>query len=147
LLRPRAGSVVVDGEAATGRRALRDLGRRIAFVPQRAEMLLFRDRVRDEVSSVEWLARLGLLDVADRHPWTLSAGQRLWTALATAFVRDPSIFLLDEPTRGLDPVGKDLLAAVLREKADAGAAVLLVTHDVELVARAADRIHMLAAGE
>lgn len=147
LVKPRAGSVFVDGDAARGRRALRDLGRRLAFVPQRAEMLLFRDRVRDEVSSDEWLARLGLLDVAERHPWTLSAGQRLWTALATAFVRDPSVYLLDEPTRGLDPVGKDLLASVLREKADAGAAVLLVTHDVELVARAADRIHMFAEGE
>ncbi len=120
---------------------------RAAFVPQRAEMLLFRDRVRDEVRSPEWLARLGLSGVADRHPWTLSAGQRLWTALATAFTRDVDVLLLDEPTRGLDPVGKDLLASVLREKADAGVAVLLVTHDVELVARAADRIHMLAEGE
>jgi energy-coupling factor transport system ATP-binding protein len=125
----------------------RRVAERVAFVPQRAEMLLFRDRVRDEVRSDAWLERLGLMDVADRHPWTLSAGQRLWTALATAFTRDVDVLLLDEPTRGLDPVGKDLLSSVLREKADAGVAVLLVTHDVELVARAADRIHMLAEGE
>ena len=147
LAKPTGGTVSVGDDVIAGRRALRDLSRRIAFVPQRAEMLLFRDRVRDEVSSPEWLERLGLAGVADRHPWTLSAGQRLWTALATAFVRTPDVYLLDEPTRGLDPPGKDLLAEILREKADAGAAVLLVTHDVELVARAADRVHMLAEGE
>jgi energy-coupling factor transport system ATP-binding protein len=71
----------------------------------------------------------------------------LWTALGTAFVRSPDVYLLDEPTRGLDPPGKDRLAAILREKADAGAAVLLVTHDVELVARTADSVHMLAEGD
>ncbi len=119
----------------------------VAYVPQRAEMLLFRDRVRDEVPDEGWLTRLRLLHLADRHPWTLSAGQRLWAALGTAVVRDPAVYLLDEPTRGLDPPGKDRLAEILREKADAGAAVLLVTHDVELVARLADTVHLLAEGK
>jgi energy-coupling factor transport system ATP-binding protein len=119
----------------------------VAYVPQRAEMLLFRDRIRDEVPDEEWLVRLRLLHLADRHPWTLSAGQRLWAALGTAFIRDPAVYLLDEPTRGLDPPGKDRLAEILREKADGGAAVLLVTHDVELVARLADTVHLMAEGK
>jgi energy-coupling factor transport system ATP-binding protein len=162
LVEPSGGTIALDDETVTdtSRRRLlrkrhRETAQRIAFVPQRAEMLLFRDTVRAEIEMSApgpaearvWLRRLGLIDLAERHPWTLSAGQRLWTALATAFVRTPDVYLLDEPTRGLDPPGKDRLAAILREKADAGAAVLLVTHDVELVARTADRVHLLAEGD
>ncbi len=147
LITPSGGSIVLDDDVVDGRRALKEASRRVAYVPQRAEMLLFRDTVRAEISDEGWLARLGLQNLADRHPWTLSAGQRLWAALGTAFVRSPDVYLLDEPTRGLDPAGKDRLAQILREKADDGAAVLLVTHDVELVARAADRVHLLAEGD
>lgn len=129
----------------------KEVVRHVAYVPQRAETLLFRDTVADELHAVpgdgRWLERLGLEAVADRHPWTLSAGQRLWTALGTALARRPDAFLLDEPTRGLDPPGKARLAGLLREEADRGAAVLVVTHDVELVAGACDRVAMLAAGE
>lgn len=150
LTRLQGGSISVGDEQVTGRlgrRSQREASRRVAYVPQRAEMLLFRDTVRAEVEDERWLDHLGLDQLADRHPWTLSAGQRLWTALATAFVREPDVYLLDEPTRGLDPVGKDRLAAILRQAADRGASVLLVTHDVELVARAADRVHLLAEGD
>jgi energy-coupling factor transport system ATP-binding protein len=154
LVEPAGGTITL-GDRVLGRKRDRETARRIAFVPQRAEMLLFRDTVQSELEvsapgpaeARVWLRRLGLTDVAHRHPWTLSAGQRLWTALGTAFVRSPDVYLLDEPTRGLDPPGKDRLAAILREKADAGAAVLLVTHDVELVARTADSVHMLAEGD
>lgn len=141
------GEIALDDEPVSGRRAVRGASRRIAYVPQRAEMLLFRDTVGAEIGDRSWLERLGLAHVTDHHPWTLSAGQRLWTALGTAFVRDPDVYLLDEPTRGLDPPGKERLTQILREKTDGGAAVLLVTHDVELIARAADRVHMLAEGE
>jgi energy-coupling factor transport system ATP-binding protein len=155
LLEPASGEIVLGDGIVDGRRALKDASRRIAYVPQRAEMLLFRDTVRAEVPDDAWLVRLGLLHLADRHPWTLSAGQRLWAALGTAFHRSPpdapgaplDVYLLDEPTRGLDPPGKDRLTQILRDKANDGAAVLLVTHDVELVARAADRVHLLAEGD
>jgi energy-coupling factor transport system ATP-binding protein len=147
LTKPEGGTITLDGERLDGRRAQRDASKRVAYVPQRAEMLLFRDTVRAELGDERWLRRLGLLAYADRHPWTLSAGQRLWAALGTAFVRSPDVYLLDEPTRGLDPPGKDRLARILREKTDEGATVLLVTHDVELVARAADRVHLMAEGD
>ncbi len=156
LARPAGGTVVLDGQTMPRRGWAPGAMRRIAYVPQRAEMLLFRSTVHDEVraaapedpgAAAAWLERLGLAGVAARHPWSLSAGQRLRTALATALARRADVLLLDEPTRGLDPPGKDLLAGILREEADRGAAVLLVTHDVELVARAADRVLLLAEGE
>jgi energy-coupling factor transport system ATP-binding protein len=147
LVQPSSGTVSLAGETIAGRRAKREASKRVAYVPQRAEVLLFRDTVRAEVDDHGWLERLGLLSVADRHPWTLSAGQRLWAALGTAFVRSPDVYLLDEPTRGLDPPGKAHLAGLLREEAERGCAVLLVTHDVELVAKMADRVHMLAEGD
>ena len=147
LAKPDGGTISLGDEVLDGRRAQRDASKRVAYVPQRAEMLLFRDTVGAELPDEDWLRRLGLLAYAHRHPWTLSAGQRLWAALGTAFVRSPDVYLLDEPTRGLDPPGKDRLARILREKSDEGAAVLLVTHDVELVARAADRVHLMAEGD
>jgi energy-coupling factor transport system ATP-binding protein len=147
LASPTGGTITIGDEEIAGRRAQKEASRRVAYVPQRAEMLLFRDTVREEIANERWLSYLGFTDLAERHPWTLSAGQRLWAALATAFVREPDVYLLDEPTRGLDPAGKDRLARILRDATDRGASVLLVTHDVELVARAADRVHLLAEGD
>lgn len=156
LQRTSAGTVWREGEEAPRRRRRGRSSaappRGLAFVPQRAEMLLFRETVRAELERAtrdaqRWLRRLGLQHLADRHPWTLSAGQRLWTALGTALASDADVLLLDEPTRGLDPPGKDLLAQLLHEKTEAGCGVLLVTHDVELVARACDTVHLMSEGK
>jgi energy-coupling factor transport system ATP-binding protein len=146
LATPSSGRVVLGGEPVS-RRRLREVARRVAYVPQRAEVLLFRDTIADEIRDEGWLDRLGLRTVAGRHPWTLSAGQRLRAALGTALARNADVLLLDEPTRGLDPPGKDMLAELLHEQTRRGAAVMLVTHDVELVARAAERVVLLASGE
>ena len=118
-------------------------------------MLLFHDTVEAELRAAgaskddvaAWLDRLGLRDVADATRGRCPPDNVCGRLSATAFVRSPDVYLLDEPTRGLDPPGKERLAAILRQEADRGAAVLLVTHDVELVARAADRVHLLAEGD
>jgi energy-coupling factor transport system ATP-binding protein len=57
------------------------------------------------------------------------------------------LLLLDEPTRGLDPLVKKALTAFLRMRADAGAAIVIATHDVEWAARTADRVLLMAEGE
>ena len=74
------------------------------------------------------------------HPRDLSAGQRLAVILAIQLAAEPRVVLLDEPTRGLDYAAKRHLAAILRDLAEAGHAVLLSTHDVEFVATVADRV-------
>ena len=83
----------------------------------------------------------------DTHPRDLSEGQRLALALALVLVDRPGLLLLDEPTRGLDYPGKEALAAILRELAGDGMAVLVATHDVEFVAQAADDLLIMAEGE
>jgi energy-coupling factor transport system ATP-binding protein len=83
----------------------------------------------------------------EHHPRDLSEGQKLTLALAIVLAARPRLLLLDEPTRGLDYLAKRRLVAILRELAGAGHAVVLATHDVELVAEVASRVLVLADGE
>jgi len=106
-----------------------------------------RDAGLPEGSTRALLDRLdgGIPD--DRHPRDLSEGQKLLLALAIVLVGRPPLVLLDEPTRGLDYAAKRRLVDVLRGLADTGHAVVLATHDVELVAELASRVVVLADGE
>lgn len=81
------------------------------------------------------------------HPRDLSEGQRLSLVLAIQLAGAPGIVLLDEPTRGLDYEAKRRLGALLAELAASETAVLLSSHDVEFVARVADRVVVLSEGE
>ena len=83
----------------------------------------------------------------EQHPRDLSEGQRLTLALAIVLVVRPPLILLDEPTRGLDYTAKHRLVEILRDLAAEGHAVLLATHDVELVAEVATRVLVMADGE
>ena len=82
----------------------------------------------------------------DRHPRDLSEGQRLALVLAVQLAAAPRVVLLDEPTRGLDEAAKRRVGEVVRELAAQGRAVVLATHDVELVAAVADRVVVMAQG-
>ena len=84
---------------------------------------------------------------ATAHPQELSEGGRLALALAVQLAADPSVLMLDEPTRGLDYTAKARLTQLLTERARAGSAVVLTSHDVEFVAGCADRVVTLAEGE
>lgn len=86
-------------------------------------------------------------DRLDHAPTDLSEGQRMCVALSLVLARDTAVVLLDEPTRGLDYAAKARLAAILTERAAAGRAVVVATHDVELAAEVATRVAVLAEGE
>ncbi|MCA9998039.1 MAG: ABC transporter ATP-binding protein, partial [Anaerolineales bacterium] len=92
------------------------------------------------------LGQLGLTAVSHSYPRDLSVGQRQRVALGAVTVTQPGLLLLDEPTRGLDDAAKGALVAIWRGWQAAGMGILLVTHDVELVAAVADRVVTLAAG-
>ena len=90
------------------------------------------------------LCRLeGLLD---SHPYDLSGGEQQRAALAKVLLLRPKILLLDEPTKGLDAEYKQIFAAILRKMTGAGAAVVMVSHDVEFCAEHADRCSLYFDG-
>jgi energy-coupling factor transport system ATP-binding protein len=132
---------------------------RVGLVPQTPADLLYLDTVAAECDQADresgahpggcrrLLDRLVPGIPGDTHPRDLSEGQRLALVLAIQLAAAPPVVLLDEPTRGLDYPAKRHLAAVIRELAGAGHAVVVATHDVEFVAQAADRVVVLADGE
>ena len=149
-----AGQLSVAGTDPAGADARRR--RELAgLVPQVPADLLYLETVRDECAAGDGdtgrsralLDRLAPGVPDDAHPRDLSEGQRLALALSLVLVDTPGLLLLDEPTRGLDYPGKAALAAILRELAGDGMAVLVATHDVEFVAQAADRLLVMAEGE
>ncbi len=91
------------------------------------------------------LAEVGLTHVSAQLPGTLSSGQRRRLALASALVRPRRLLVLDEPEQRLDVAGVDWLGDRLLAERDAGGAVLLVSHDPELVAKVCDRTLDLSA--
>ncbi len=132
LLRPQRGSILNDGIAA--------------YVPQDADSLLFAPTVEEELrgQSAEVVAPFAAW--LQRYPRDLSSGERQQLAIALMGAR-ADLLLLDEPTRGLDPLVKRALSAYLRTRAGAGAGILVATHDVEWAARTVDRVLLMADGE
>ena len=92
------------------------------------------------------LDRLGLANKYNEYPRDLSVGERQRVAMGAIMVTHPGALLLDEPTRGLDYRAKQILLELLRGWRDEGMAILMVTHDVELAVRAADRVIILENG-
>lgn len=159
--KPASGSIVLAGQDATRTDPanLANLAKHAGYLPQRPSSLLFSATVRDELRFTqkhratpgldidELLAELGLAHLAGRNPRDLSAGEQERTALAAILAGNPSILLLDEPTRGMDAIRKRGLAALLTRLAANGTAIVMATHDVELAAAAASRVALLGDGE
>ena len=152
-----SGSVRVDGADT---RAAKPARRRelVGLVPQTSSDLLYLETVAAECASADQVTGLAagstyaLLErlvpgiPADRHPRDLSEGQQLALVLAVVLAGRPRALLLDEPTRGLDYAAKEQLAQILEDLAADGLALMIATHDVEFVARVADRVVVLADG-
>ena len=105
----------------------------------------FAGRERNELCS-RTIVDLDLMDLLMRNPRDLSGGERTRVALAAVTCGDPALVILDEPTRGMDPLHKAELAALLRRWAANGRCVLVVTHDVEFAARVAGRVLVVGDG-
>jgi len=93
------------------------------------------------------LAQTGLLDAADTLVMSFSAGMYQRLAIARAVIKNPSVVLLDEPSRSLDPAATEQLWALIRNISAAGAAVLIATHNLEEALALADSIAILRQGK
>lgn len=165
LLRPDAGSVYLRGDRIDTRkeRRLVPVRREIGFLfqqgglfdslsvfeniafPIREHERLSEDACRARVERV--LERVGLIELIDANTNDLSGGQRRRIALARAIVVQPSMMLYDEPTAGLDPVRSDIVARIIRRlQKNLGLTSIVVTHDIALARKTADRILFLSDG-
>jgi len=97
-------------------------------------------------AALGWLDRFGLADRRDAELQALSLGNQQRVQLAAALVFGPDVLVLDEPFAGLDPVAVDVMAGVLRERADAGVPVIFSSHELELVERLCDRVGIVERG-
>jgi energy-coupling factor transport system ATP-binding protein len=141
LLGPDRGRVERTGRAGY---LLQDPGRYL--VEDRADREVAFGADGDLARARRALAQLGLTGLEDRHPRDLSSGERERLALAAVLVTDPDVLVLDEPTRGVDPVRKGELAELLRRDAHRRA-TLVITHDPVFAGDVADRQIALGARE
>lgn len=175
LLFPTSGGLVVFdyafGELAKGVRrppkdqGLRKLRGRVGLVFQFPEDQLFAETVAEDVAFGprnlgldedevarrvrQALAQVGMEAelIAGRSPLSLSGGERRRVALAGVLAMEPEVLVLDEPTVGLDPQGREALIGLLDNLASDGRHTLVaVTHDMDLVARLTSRVLVLSAG-
>jgi energy-coupling factor transport system ATP-binding protein len=157
LHRPSCGKVLVADQDTT-RVHPADIAQTVGYLPQNPSALFFAETLRAELAFTlkhhprsrldpdTTLATLGLEHAIDRNPRDLSGGERERAALAAVLVGGPRVLLLDEPTRGMDAARKRALIATLRQLRDDDVAILLATHDVELVAEVASRVVLLGDG-
>lgn len=100
------------------------------------------------VKKVEYVAKLMRIDhIIHKNPLELSGGQVQRVAFGSTFIMEPSILVLDECTTQLDPLGSEEIFDIVKELNKNGVTVIMVDHDMERVARCADRILVLDAGE
>jgi len=134
-------------------------GKRIALLAQDPKTLFLHDTLMQDLTedcekfgytrgdAEEMLARLGLAELSERHPYDLSGGEMQKAALAKVLLLSPDILLLDEPTKGVDAFAKQELMEILREQREEGRAILVVSHDLDFCAQIADSCSMLFNGE
>lgn len=156
---PDGGSVSVDGVRISRRseeERARIRGARIGMLFQQAnlvghlsvaENITLAQRVGDRAPSVLWrnqvLERCGIPHRASARPAQLSGGELARAGLAVALASDPPVILADEPTGELDGVSAGGILDLLRERAVAGAGVLIVTHSPEIAAAVDREIRLL----
>ena len=166
LLRPTSGKVLVDGQDLWAPNAdRRRLRMRIGLVFQYPEHQLFEETVRadiafgprnlgldpDEVDRRvrRSLRRVGLDEaILDRSPFELSGGQMRRVAIAGVLAMEPRVLVLDEPTAGLDPRGRDEILSFVRDlHRKEGLTIIMVSHNMEEVARLARRVVVMHRGQ
>ena len=161
LLQPGRGRVLTDGQAIAGRKTA-DLAPIIGYCYQNPDHQIFASTVAAEiefgprnlgVSPEEVVSRTSRLldlvrlrDEAERYPFSLGRGQRQKLAVASVLAMEPRILIVDEPTTGLDWQGGEAMMHLMRELNEDGRTIVIITHDMNIVAEFAERAVVMAGG-
>ena len=165
LLKPTSGRILLEGKDIwADPKSIRSVRFRVGLVFQYPEYQLFEEAVYKDIAfgpknmglSAEDIDRrvrdaaafVGLKeDLLDKSPFELSGGQKRRVAIAGVIAMEPQVLVLDEPTAGLDPRGREAILAQIQTYHRAkGAAVVLVSHSMEEIARNVERIAVLSDG-
>ncbi|MCI9414038.1 MAG: ATP-binding cassette domain-containing protein [Clostridiales bacterium] len=163
LDRAYRGKVLIEGRPIReykGNTLYRHL---LAALPQNPQSVFLKNSVEEDLEEIpgamglppherktrvaDMAERLCIAPLLNQHPYDLSGGEQQKCALAKMLLLQPRILLLDEPTKGLDAGFKRQLGGLLEELKRDGAAILMVTHDVEFAAETADRCALFFDGE
>ena len=166
LLTPSSGSVLVDDieiTAASINKDIKQVRKKVGLVFQFAESQVFAETVLEDVAfgpqnfgvskeEAERVAREKLLlvgiseDLFVRSPFELSGGQMRRVAIAGILAMEPEVLVLDEPTAGLDPLGRKELMELFSHLHNDGMTIILVTHLMDDVANFADTVYVMEKG-
>ena len=162
LLKPTGGGVRVNGRDTRPMRVA-ELARQVGYVFQNPDHQIFAATVEEEIAFGLRLQGLSRAEVAERVNWALAAfalisyrdlppallgwGQRRQVAMAAVLATRPQALVLDEPTGGLDARSRDALMAAVTTFNRAGGTVILITHNMRLVAEYASRAVVMAGGQ
>ena len=160
---PTSGEIWVDGTCITEKgQNIRAIRQKVGMVFQHfnlfAHMTVLKNMIYAPVKTkkltkeqatekaMQLLARVGLAEKANVYPVTLSGGQKQRVAIARALAMDPEVILFDEPTSALDPEMVTEVLDVIKELAQTGITMLLVTHEMGFAREVADRIIFMDNG-
>ncbi len=167
LMKPTSGDIIIDGVNITTKDAnLKEIRQKVGLVFQYPEHQLFEETIYKDIAfgprnlglneeeihnrvkeSME-LVGLDFDELKDRSPFELSGGQKRRVAIAGVIAMKPKILVLDEPTAGLDPSGRDeILGEIQKLYEQEGITIILVSHSMEDVAKLVDRILVMHRGK
>jgi len=156
LYEPAGGELLIDGKQF----AVED-GVKLGYLPEERglykkekviDTMIYFGRLKGlsqeeaRTFSMNYLERVGLSDKVKTKLDKLSGGQQQKIQLGVTIMGDPELLILDEPTKGFDPVNRRLLMNIIEERQKAGATVVFVTHQMEEVERLCDRVVLLKDG-
>ena len=167
LLKPTGGQILIDGEDLNAPGAdRRRIRQKVGLVFQYPEYQLFEETVAKDIAfgpknlglsaeEIDARVRRAMAHVhldydkyAQRSPFELSGGQMRRVAIAGVLAMEPKVLILDEPTAGLDPRGRDRILGMVQElHARGGTTVIMVSHSMDDVARLATRLVVMSKGE
>ncbi len=166
LLRPTDGHILLDGrDIWENPKKIRDIRFAVGMVFQYPEYQLFEDTIYKDIAfgprnmgldeaEIDRRVRRAAADVGlddellEKSPFDLSGGEKRRAAIAGVLAMEPEVLILDEPTAGLDPRGREQILTMIQDyRTRSGKTVLLVSHSMEDIARLADRVLVMRHGE